>query len=44
MKTKIQAIKTNSKDLNLKNKKVNGFDSAIINLGIKIIPLNLEKE
>jgi hypothetical protein len=43
MKTSNKTTKLNRKDLNLKSKKSNGFDAALMNLGIKLIPNSVEK-
>jgi hypothetical protein len=43
MKTSNKTIRLNSKDTSTKIKKKNGFDAALLNLGIKYIPIYLEK-
>lgn len=43
MKTSNKTIKLNSKDTSSKIKKNNGFDAALLNLGIKYIPNPIDK-
>lgn len=43
MKTKISTSKGNSKNITLINKKSFNFDSALLNLGIKVIPAKIEE-
>lgn len=43
MKTSNKTSKSNSKESTLKSKKSNGFDAALMNLGIKLIPNSVEK-
>ena len=42
MKTKISTSKGNLKNIILTNKKSFNFDSALLNLGIKVIPIKVE--
>lgn len=43
MKTLNKTTKLNRKETSLKSKKNNGFDAALMNLGIKLIPNSVEK-
>jgi hypothetical protein len=43
MKTVNKTTKLNRKELTIKSKKSSGFDAALMNLGIKLIPNPVEK-
>ena len=43
MKTVNKTTKLNRKESSLKSKKSSGFDAALMNLGIKLIPNAVEK-